>query len=254
MNRCTGLSLTTACLAVGLLAPQTANAATVTSLPATPTDTFNSLGTLTGIPGGAGGGSSFHQADYAPLVDVDGLDATFALTVTLEAFSTSDRQTIWEAGAAQIGTAVTYEAGNVLVLSLSGNAGGRFISATSAPLSPGTYDLIWTMQDLGASGSPTSPTIALYIDGVLADSATGSSWNTDWSGTNNSGLGEQAGAILNTFATATNGTSVPFSDGSIDLTRGLEFYADTVFIPEPGSLALLGLGGLFLARRRRNQA
>ena len=242
----------------GLLAPQTAGAAIVTTLVGlTPTQTFNATGPLTNI--GSGNSNTFADADYASLslVDVDKFEATFALTVTLATYSTTDRQTLWETGGGAIGTSLTYESGNVLVLRMSGNNGGGggsgLLTATTAALTAGTYDLTWTMEDIGDLGSPTTPTISLYIDGLLADSDTGADWETDWSGTNNAGFGEQSGVILGTTAPVVNGTSEPFSDGSIDLTRGLEFYADTLFVPEPSSFALLGLGGLLvIARRRRS--
>lgn len=233
------------------------HAAIVASLPGTSTQTFNSLGNLTNI--GDGSSSSFDGADYggSGLTNVDLLDATFALTVTLGNYSTADRQTIFETGGGTIGSSLNYEAGNVLVLRMSGDDGGGggsgLLEASTAGLAPGTYDLIWTF-DLEAG--PGDETIALYIDGVLAATDSSSIWNTeDWSGGGTAGFGQQSGGNMAGDGSNGNISSVAFSDGSIDTTRGLEFYGDTLFvpaaIPEPGSLLLVSLVGLLAMRRRR---
>lgn len=239
---------------IGLLAGRV-DGAIVSALPTTPTQTFLSTGNLTTI--GDGDFSSFNSADYggAGLTDVDTLDATFALTLTLDDYSTTDRQTLFETGGGTIGFSLNYEAGNRLALRASGNDGGGggsgLLEVISDPLTAGTYDLIWTYDTVTGPGGEN---IALYIDGAAAGSDTNASWQTpDWSGSGTAGFGSQSGNNMSGNGSNGNISSVSFSDGSIDLSRGLEFYGDTLFvpIPEPSSALLVSLGLLNLAVRRR---
>ncbi|BCX49252.1 bacteriocin [Haloferula helveola] len=208
----------------------------VTTLPASPTQTFTTQGLLSNI--GDASSNSFNDFAWAAegIVAGDTLDATFAMTVTLADHTTADRQTLWETGGGTIGLSLNYEAGNVLVMRMSGNDGGGngsgYIEVVSPPVTAGTYDLIWTVDIDGAN----PPIIALYIDGVLAGSGTHlGSWTTqDWSGSGGAGIGEQDGSMSGDGSN-TNISSEPFTNGSFDLVRGLEFYADTLFvIPETG--------------------
>lgn len=56
-----------------------------------------------------------------------------------------------------------------------------------------------------------------------------------------------AGALLNTNV----GASFAVADNGQSTSRDLNYFITGSVVPEPGSLALLGLGGLLIARRRR---
>lgn len=84
-----------------------------------------------------------------------------------------------------------------------------------------------------------SDTISMYIDGALEAQLTGQAGN----------LGIASSTLDWTFGRGWyNGNQADWIDGHLD---NITFYDQAIVIPEPGSLALLGLGGLLITRRRR---
>jgi MYXO-CTERM domain-containing protein len=125
----------------------------------------------------------------------------------------------WTAGAANNGGFAAYR-----VLSTTPADTNRPIFAIQVPvnisLSPGNYFLRWQASGSLASG-PWQPPVAPFVAGNATQSIT-------------------AGAFL------------PLIDAGSTLNMELPFKIDGTVAPAPGSLGLLGLGGLIAARRRRS--
>jgi hypothetical protein len=161
-------------------------------------------------------------------------------------------------------------------LAFAGSANAQF----SGPYAPGN----WTFQNNGGDGSliDNSPGSVTVIgnnnaSGILTDTdltiaaLAGGTWSFDWSYFSlDTGTWDSAYYLLNgveTFIAANNSqgvgsVSIPVTGGDIigfrvrsqDGAFGAGELTISNFsapIPAPGSLALLGMGGLIAARRRR---
>lgn len=158
----------------------------------------------------------------------DTLDASFRLSVDFEDKVDGDREVLFETGGATIGSSLVYEAGNQIIFRAAGGGGFELATATytltEAQIAAGELDVVVTYDVLDDEGNSA---IAIFIDGVLvaSDSAP---LGGDWTGTNGSAFGVASGNLASDGA---NGplTGVAFTSGSINLQKGLTYYADTLF-------------------------
>ena len=185
-------------------------------------------------------------------------DATFAVSIDFNAGASTDNGVIWESGGATIGTSVSYnQAGKTVSVYHSSNGGNALgvvtHNLTEAQISGGDVEVVWAYDASEIEWE-------LFVDGASSgttDETTGVASLNNWSGGNAAGLGIFGGNFAagkgdntNLAAIANLGTT-----GAINLTPGLQFWAgkDAQFIavPEPSSIALLGLASLFAIRRQR---
>ena len=192
------------------------------------------------------------------VAQVNTKDATFTVLIDFNAGASADNGVIWESGGATIGTSVSYnQAGKTLSVYHSSNGGNALgvvtHNLTEAQISGGDVEVVWAYDASEIEWE-------LFVDGAssgtTSDTTAVNSQN-NWSGGNAAGLGIFGGTFAagngdntNLAAIANLGTT-----GTINLTTGLQFWAgkDAQFIavPEPSSIALLGLASLFAMRRQR---
>lgn len=178
---------------------------------------------------------------FSAILDLDGqntanADINIALTNATK-FNSGDfgsRENL--DGATNEGIGVTHSGGNIRAVYWD-NAGGRTESgATSLSI-----------------GGTTNPASALVVGKIVwgAGSETIELYAPDA----NLNLGSAITSLTtagNLTQTSFNNLAIQFKDTSrVDEIRFGATSADVLPVPEPGSLALLGLGGLLIARRRR---
>ena len=185
-------------------------------------------------------------------------DATFAASIDFNAGTSTNNGVIWESGGATIGSTLSYnQAAQTLSVHHSSNGGNALgvvtHQLTDAQVSGGDVEVVWAYDASEIEWE-------LFVDGASSgttDETTGVASLNNWSGGNAAGLGIFGGNFAagkgdntNLEAIANLGTT-----GAINLTTGLQFWAgkDAQFIavPEPSSIALLGLASLFAIRRQR---
>ena len=173
------------CLAT--LGFNTARAADVETLPDAADEVLNALSA------GNNGLPTYNNRNVGGVATVDRLDATFTVSIDFDATpaeSVGDmRELIWETGGGTIGYSICYEHPNTIVLRASGNSGNS-VGTVSVELSQeqidgGELDIAWAWD---TETNNTPQTIAIIIDGVVADSWTGD-LQSDWSGGNAGAFG-----------------------------------------------------------------
>ena len=186
-------------------------------------------------------------------------DATFAASIDFNAGASTNNGVIWESGGATIGSTLSYnQAAETLSVHHSANAGLALgvvtHQLTDAQVSGGTVEVVWAYD---ASEIEWELFVNGASSGTTVDQTAVPTTQNSWSGGNAAGLGIFGGNFAagngdntNLAAIANLGTTA-----SIDLDQGLKFWAgkDAQFIavPEPSSIALLGLASLFAMRRQR---
>ena len=192
------------------------------------------------------------------VAQVNTKDATFAVSIDFNAGDSAVNGVIWESGGATIGTSVSYnQAGKTLSVYHSSNGGNALgvvtHNLTDAQISGGDVEVVWAYDASEIEWE-------LFVDGAssgtTAETTAVASLN-NWSGGNAAGLGIFGGNFAAGNGDNTNLAAIANlgATGTINLTTGLQFWAgkDAQFIavPEPSSIALLGLASLFAMRRQR---
>ena len=201
---------------------------------------------------------TYQNRDLDGVENVHTKDATFAVSVDFNAGGSATNGVIWESGGATIGSTLSYnQAGQTLSVHHSSNGGNALgvvtHNLTDAQISGGDVEVVWAYDASEIEWE-------LFVDGAssgtTAETTAVASLN-NWSGGNAAGLGIFGGNFAAGNGDNTNLAAIANlgATGTINLTTGLQFWAgkDAQFIavPEPSSIALLGLASLLAMRRRR---
>ena len=159
----------------------------------------------------------------------DLLDATFMIDVDFTDKAAGERETIFETGAATIGTSFVYEAPNTLVVRSVGNSGRGLVTVSYALPQPvvdgGEAEVGFTVNVDDGTGMQG---LSIIVDGGVVATEVGTTGG-DWSGGDGARLGAAGGITGNGL----NGTipSEAFTSGTLNLVNGLRFYANTRWVP-----------------------
>ena len=241
------ISLLITALSSAALSAATVSITTLADL-GDPSQTINTIGQL----------PTYSNKTIGGVEQVNTKDATFAASIDFNAGASTDNGVIWESGGATIGTSVSYnQAGKTLSVYHSSNGGNALgivtHQLTDAQVAGGDVEVVWAYDASEIEWE-------LFVDGASSGTTvdtTGVASLNDWSGGNLAGLGIFAGSSV--AGNGSNGNLPAVANlgatASIDLNQGLKFWAgkDAQFIaiPEPSSIALLGLASLLAMRRQR---
>ena len=219
-------------------------------------NTLADLGAPSEIRNALGQFATYQNRTVDGVAAVDVKDATFAVSIDFEAGVSTDNGVIWESGGATIGSTLSYnQAASTLSVHHSTNGGNALgvvtHQLTGAQVSGGDIEVVWAYDASEIEWE-------LFVDGVSSgttvDTTAVARTQNDWSGSNAAGLGIFGGNFA--AGNGGNGNLAAIADlgstGTINLGPGLRFWAGTAaVIPEPSSIALLGLASLFAMRRQR---
>jgi len=187
-------------------------------------------------------------------------DATFAVSIDFNAGDSANNGVIWESGGATIGSTLSYNQAaatlSVYHSTNSGNALGVVThQLTDAQVSGGEVEVVWAYD-------ASEIDFELFVDGASSgttvDTTEVARTQNNWSGGNAAGFGIFGGNFAAGNGDNTNLAAIANlgDTATLNLDTGLRFWAGTdaqfaVAVPEPSSIALLGLASLFAMRRQR---
>ena len=170
---------------------------------------------------------------------LDRADATFRLYVDFDDKQSPEPELLFETGGNYIGSSVVLEPGNhlwfrALGATLSGQVLQTFADATlpATVIESGEVELMWSIE-------VASSTITLWINGAPVAMKSGD-LEGDWSGGDGAAFGVAGSSDVPGYA----GRISSFTSGTINLARGLEFFAWTVPLVESVERSSSALPGL----------
>ena len=240
-------AVTLSAILTGAASSETVSVSSLADLGA-PSETVNTTGQY----------STYQNRNVGDVTQVNTKDATFAVLIDFIAGDSAVNGVIWETGGATIGVSVSYNQAAATVSVYHSSNGGNALGVvthnlTDAQISGGDVEVVWAYDASEIEWE-------LFVDGAssgtTAETTAVASLN-NWSGGNAAGLGIFGGNFAAGKGDNTNLAAIANlgATGTINLTTGLQFWAgkDAQFIavPEPSSIALLGLASLFAMRRQR---
>lgn len=185
------------------------------------------------------------------------IDFTTAVDDATDPFS------LFELGADGIGSGIAIDGDDIIFAAGGGSVANTAQATGLHGLTAGDYNVqILGVLEFGA-GTGTNELLTLYVNGTLvatADNATGN----DWAGANNSTLGGSDSFSIFEYTTLNptpdDGSNGIYAGDYPDQTTTITFASyelgvdgntvANIAVPEPGSVALLGLGSIMFLRRR----
>lgn len=236
-------------ICVGAVSAATVNINTLADL-GEPSETVNTIGQS----------ATYQNRTVGGVAAVTTKDATFAVSIDFNAGDSANNGVIWESGGATIGSTLSYNQAaatlSVYHSTNSGNALGVVThQLTDAQVSGGEVEVVWAYD-------ASEIDFELFVDGASSgttvDMTEVARTQNNWSGANAAGFGIFGGNFAAGNGDNTNLAAIANLEdtATINLDTGLRFWAGTdaqfaVAVPEPSSIALLGLASLFAMRRQR---
>ncbi|MDB4456100.1 PEP-CTERM sorting domain-containing protein [Akkermansiaceae bacterium] len=234
-------------ICVGAVSAATVNINTLADL-GEPSETVNTIGQS----------PTYQNRTVGGVEAVTTKDATFAVSIDFNAGDSANNGVIWESGGATIGLSYNQAAATLSVhhSTNSGNALGVVThQLTDAQVSGGEVEVVWAYD-------ASEIDFELFVDGASSgttvDTTEVARTQNNWSGANAAGFGIFGGNFAAGNGDNTNLAAIANlgDTATINLDTGLRFWAGTdaqfaVAVPEPSSIALLGLASLFAMRRQR---